>query len=53
MLKNDIVEIQSVLCDDCNSAGFVMLLENGDTQILHCDCKDNKDEYFLFWKENN
>ena len=53
MKTNEIVEIQSVLCDTCNGAGFVMLLENGDTQVLHCDCKNNQSEYFLFWEEND
>ena len=48
---NEIVEIQPVLCDECNSAGFVMLYGNGDAEVLHCDCLNNKKEYFLFGQE--
>ena len=50
-VKNEIVEIQSVLCNDCNGAAFVMLFDNGDTEVLACDCKDEQNGYFVFGKE--
>ena len=49
-MTNEIVEIQGVFCDTCESAGFVMLYSNGDTQILSCNCEKIKDE-FLFYTE--
>ena len=50
-IKNEIAEIQSVLCNDCNGAAFVMLFDNGDTEVLARDCKDEQNEYFIFGKE--
>ena len=44
-MTNEIVEIQGVWCDDCDSAGFVMLHENGDTEILACNCEKIENEY--------
>ena len=44
----EIVEIQGVFCDTCESAGFVMLYENGDTQVLACNCENIKQEYLFF-----
>ena len=47
-LTNKIVEIQGVFCDACDSAGFVMLYSNGDTQVLSCNCENIKQEYLFF-----
>ena len=47
-MSNEIVEIQGVFCDTCDSAGFVMLFENGDTQVLSCNCEKIKNEYLFF-----
>ena len=49
-MTNEIAEIQGVFCDSCESAGFVMLYENGDTQVLPCSCENIKGEY-LFYSE--
>ena len=46
----EIVEIQGVFCDTCESGAFVMLYSNGDTQVLSCNCENIKDE-FLFYQE--
>ena len=48
IMTNEIVEIQGVWCDDCDSAGFVMLHENGDTEILACNCEKIENEYLFF-----
>ena len=53
MITNEIVEIQSVLCEDCNGAGFVMLHENGDTEVLACNCENKENEYFFFGDESD
>ena len=45
---NEIVEIQGVWCDACDSAGFVMLHDNGDTEVLSCNCENIKGEYLFF-----
>jgi hypothetical protein len=50
---NSIVEIQGVPCDECMGAGFVMLNQNGDVEVLACDCPDKQDEYIFFEKEND
>ena len=52
-VKNEIVEIQSVLCEDCKGAAFVMLYDNGNTEVLACDCKDVQDEFILFGDESD
>ena len=49
-MTNEIVEIASAFCDECDSAGFVMLYENGDVQVLACKCENIKQEY-LFYEE--
>jgi hypothetical protein len=51
-MNNAIVEIQGILCDTCDEAGFVMLHENGDTEILACKCENKKNEYYFFEEEN-
>jgi hypothetical protein len=51
-MTNAIVEIQGIFCDTCNSSGFVMLHENGDTEVLKCECEGKIKEYYFFEEEN-
>ena len=48
---NKVSEIISAPCDECDGAGFAIFSENGDVEILACDCPEATDQFL--GKDNN
>ena len=49
--RTEVLEITGIPCVDCEGVGFVMLWNNGDVELLNCEC--GNDQFTLFGDESD